>query len=326
MDSTIAKDVPIGVKREIFQPISTVQYIPLRIQFSAQQLLKLPPWPAAWFRETFAKSMKSLCCRNPIRCKGVCERPLECAYGLIVETPADTKEAQDAPRPFALYTPHEGPAIIEPEQPLTLEITLWGKAIELYPLLFIAWRDMGKRRKEEEGVDYTLLLEAVYQINSNELLYQYPSDEFTVPTPAQMNIHSHFTPTVSIELVTPLRMISNLRLVRSHMPPQTIVIAFFKNLIRKVLSLTPNLPIQSIEAELLQLVAQVEIQQFQCDWKHVSWYSRQQKRVLNMGGLIGSFTLSNLTPILVQLLTLGEFLHIGKNTTFGLGKYRLQRG
>ena len=54
------------------------------------------------------------------------------------------------------------------------------------------------------------------------------------------------------------------------------------------------------------------------DWDR---FSTRQKRKMSLGGLIGSITFQgNITPFL-QLLRLGEHLHVGKNTSFGLGRY-----
>ena len=47
---------------------------------------------------------------------------------------------------------------------------------------------------------------------------------------------------------------------------------------------------------------------------------------MKMGGLIGEATYrGNITPFL-PLLQAGAILHIGKGTSFGLGKYEMQFG
>jgi CRISPR/Cas system endoribonuclease Cas6 (RAMP superfamily) len=44
---------------------------------------------------------------------------------------------------------------------------------------------------------------------------------------------------------------------------------------------------------------------------------------MKFGGLIGSITYEGKFDKFLPLLKLGEFIHIGKNTTFGLGKYKI---
>ena len=58
------------------------------------------------------------------------------------------------------------------------------------------------------------------------------------------------------------------------------------------------------------------------DWER---YSNRQKRRMKMGGLIGAITFSgNLAPFMPYLL-LGQYIHVGQGTTFGLGKYEIVR-
>ena len=62
-------------------------------------------------------------------------------------------------------------------------------------------------------------------------------------------------------------------------------------------------------------------------WRDWSRYSGRQKQEMNLGGVTGAWTLradpAALAPFL-PWLRLGQWLHLGKNTTMGLGGYRLQ--
>ena len=64
------------------------------------------------------------------------------------------------------------------------------------------------------------------------------------------------------------------------------------------------------------------------EWHDVSRYSNTQQKHLPLGGLLGSAMLTGPTEeltMLQPLLRLGELLHIGKETVFGLGRYELQQ-
>ncbi len=59
------------------------------------------------------------------------------------------------------------------------------------------------------------------------------------------------------------------------------------------------------------------------DWQR---YSARQQTEMNFGGLLGDFELAGPAEVLQQLLPvlkMGEWLHVGKRTTFGLGKYNI---
>ena len=57
-------------------------------------------------------------------------------------------------------------------------------------------------------------------------------------------------------------------------------------------------------------------------WMVERWSSRQEKRI-DVSGLLGKVVFSRLDDLAWRLLVLGEHLHIGKNTTCALGKYRI---
>jgi hypothetical protein len=62
-------------------------------------------------------------------------------------------------------------------------------------------------------------------------------------------------------------------------------------------------------------------------WHDISRYSNTQQKHLPLGGLLGRSVLtgpSSALKTLLPLLRLGEQLHIGKETVFGLGQYQLQ--
>ena len=56
------------------------------------------------------------------------------------------------------------------------------------------------------------------------------------------------------------------------------------------------------------------------DWER---YSQSQKFRMKLGGLVGTLSLEGDIEPFIPYLRLGEWLHVGKNTTFGLGQYQL---
>ncbi len=59
------------------------------------------------------------------------------------------------------------------------------------------------------------------------------------------------------------------------------------------------------------------------DWRR---YSRRQARAMQIGGLAGSVTYTGEFAEFMPLIHCCETLHIGKQTTFGLGKIRIESG
>ena len=59
-------------------------------------------------------------------------------------------------------------------------------------------------------------------------------------------------------------------------------------------------------------------------WHNWQRYSARQEQKINMGGFVGDITYEgNLAPFLA-LIKAGEILHVGKGSTFGLGRYEMR--
>lgn len=53
-------------------------------------------------------------------------------------------------------------------------------------------------------------------------------------------------------------------------------------------------------------------------------FSSRQKRLMPIGGFVGQFTLKNVNELFLPFIELGSIIHVGKKTTFGNGKYKLE--
>ncbi|RLC18770.1 MAG: hypothetical protein DRI57_07960 [Deltaproteobacteria bacterium] len=58
-------------------------------------------------------------------------------------------------------------------------------------------------------------------------------------------------------------------------------------------------------------------------WEHAIRYSNRQKRSMPFGGLIGEVTFAGDLAPFWPFILLGEWMHVGKKTSFGLGQYEL---
>jgi CRISPR/Cas system endoribonuclease Cas6 (RAMP superfamily) len=55
-----------------------------------------------------------------------------------------------------------------------------------------------------------------------------------------------------------------------------------------------------------------------CQWDR---YSNRQQQKMTMGGVLGHLTLTGELAPFLPLLHLGQWLHVGNKTTFGMGQY-----
>lgn len=58
-------------------------------------------------------------------------------------------------------------------------------------------------------------------------------------------------------------------------------------------------------------------------WRDWTRYSSRQQQKMALGGVVGNWKLSGDLTLFMPFLHLGQWLHVGKEATFGLGRYRL---
>ncbi|MGC9184896.1 MAG: CRISPR system precrRNA processing endoribonuclease RAMP protein Cas6 [Thiomonas sp.] len=130
---------------------------------------------------------------------------------------------------------------------------------------------------------------------------------------------------LGVQLLTPLRMKGEHGLVQQA--PSALLLV--RRLLARAAMLagvqTQDLP---LAAQALQQAAQMRISQQELNWDDLSRYSARQQAELPMGGLTGWLRYSSPAPIdaVFAWLSVGEWLHVGTKTTFGLGAYRLVPG
>ena len=56
------------------------------------------------------------------------------------------------------------------------------------------------------------------------------------------------------------------------------------------------------------------------DWKR---YSTRQEEWMSLGGVTGTVSYEGKVAEFLPFLRLGEYVHVGKGTSFGLGKYEI---
>jgi len=133
----------------------------------------------------------------------------------------------------------------------------------------------------------------------------------------------HYEPVrVTIHLQTVTRMKYNGSFVYS-LPFHV----FIRGLLRRISSLMYFHHDCEWKADFSALIKQAEkIKTVQENTRWLDWqrYSSRQNGKINLGGLVGSITYEGDLGVFMPLLKLGELVHVGKGTVFGMGKYELE--
>lgn len=231
---------------------------------------------------------------------------------------------RQAPRPYILNPPLTTRQTFWPGETLDFDLVLIGPAIEALPYFVYVMEIMGQRGLGRERGGYQLV--QVDQLNGAlpTALYEGTRRALVTPRPESgpaAEIDDGTLTSVAIHFLTPLRLKDKGDLVTRITFP-----LFFDRLVQRLSLLTgfygnpsrlPDFP------SILARAGDVAVSANGLQWFDWERYSRRQDGVMKFGGLRGSINLSGDLGLFLPYLRLGETVHVGQATTFGLGRYAL---
>lgn len=323
--------------------LATSQALPIaRYRFSARVVdaLQLPPYAGSLLRGQFGAALRHLACMTRQPTCANCPLLQTCPYTRIFEAPAPEQHQLQRfsaipnayvvePPPPAINGPqHTNDRWLQAGQELVFHMVLTGYALEQLPLVIFAWqraltRGLTKNRSRLElgqvqWEDINGQLHPVW--NTTQPQIQPHAASLVIPTlpvgTAALHLHFH----------TPLRLQH-----QGHaLPPGRLTPrALISHLARRTALM---LEFHAGQAHWgTQVPATVALADQLGDERQLRWfdwtrYSSRQQQEMALGGAVGQWQLHASTDTLAQLwpwLWLGQWLHVGKNASFGLGGYRL---
>jgi hypothetical protein len=267
-------------------------------------------------------------------CPGCRARQACPVCSLLATVDEDSPRGIEVARPCTVQPPLEGRTIYGPGDAFSFGVTLFGDAVDLLPYVIIAVRRMGEtgvgNRYRAPGRFAVQRIEAIDPFSGNTQKVYLQGDDM-VRRPQMPVTHEavlsacrrlNSLPTVSLELLTPTRLVANGALVKRLTFP-----VFLRRLLRRLTDLTHTAaashPGFDHEA-LLRQAKDVWVTEDRTRWMDVPSYSSRQSRFTPIGGLLGEVTFEgDLKPFAPWLLW-GSITHVGKDATKGGGWYRLR--
>lgn len=294
-----------------------------RFEFEALNDLRLPAYSGSLLRGIFGHAVKEVTCMTKAEsCEG-CPLLTACAYPEIFEAPTPAKctqfKGKDVPQSYIIEPPDMGERVFSKGDRFQFEMVLLGKTIERVALVNFAWKKAFERGIRNGGK--ALLVDM--QVETESGFCSVLDGQYIQPHSKTLELPSFkAAKEITIEFETPMRLQQNGR----AMAPNNITATLFLTQLLRRLSwvsevyfggpLEVDYPAFKAEAEALENSADL-------NWYDWARYSNRQQKKMHLGGVLGKWTFYDLSPSLQQLLYLGQWLHAGKNTTFGLGKYKI---
>jgi hypothetical protein len=299
-----------------------------RFIFCALDPIRLPPYSGSAWRGLLGRGLRrSVCVTRQARCDG-CLLIDSCLYSSFFESPGRRsgvpERGDSVPHPFVLSIAPDAPREYAPGETLMLGINLIGDASRPLPYLVHALGQAGQRGiGQGEGRFELLRVEAEPDLGAGGWRSIHTLAQGRLDSPPEVSRHWGVPPSsVGLRLTTPLRIKRHGRLVG---PREFTADHLLRQLSRRFELLTrlyadPGQPVPLP----VPAVSPLQLAQTRLRWRDWTRYSSRQRELMNMGGLIGELVLDGPElPALWPWLWLGQWLHLGKATSMGLGRYRL---
>ena len=310
-------------------PLQNFRLARYRISLTARSKIVMPPYAGSTLRGGFGHAFrKMVCTQGPIDCRD-CTLKAVCPYPYIFET-APFEGAQrlrtygDVPRPFVI-DPLDTQGEYRRGESFAFRLTLIGRAIDYLPYFLVSFRELGEIGigKGRGRFQLTQVLtddgepiydgdtQMVHNLNNTLSFDEIQGEAASLPTDA-----------LTVHLLTPTR-ITHEGKITDQLPFHL----FWRRLVGRISALAYFHCGESLDLDFKGLITQAEtVQTVQSKLRWHDWtrYSSRQNQKMQLGGLIGKTTYAGDLDAFLPFVALGVFLHVGKNATFGLGKYRVE--
>lgn len=312
--------------------ITTYPLARYRFDFEVTTPLRLPEYAGSTLRGVFGRALRQLACVTRAKdCHG-CLLQRNCPYPAVFEPPkpemASLKNIATAPVPYVIEPPAWGIRDYAPGEILSFGFMLIGNAQQYLPLCIMSWqrafaRGAGAGDGTAELLGVSVIDEYTDGQETARLIYQ--PGQSLAEHPQHVTLRTDTPPEhITLQFETPLR----LQHEGHALPPAKVSArALLMALLRRASLLAEihgGKPLYRANefSGMAEIANQIK-SKHNLTWRDWKRHSSRQQRTMQLGGCIGNWQLhGNLAPF-HDALRLGSWLHVGKEASFGLGKYRI---
>lgn len=329
---------PLFKKQNMDDLLSHFRFARFEFVLTASGHIHLPEYKGSTFRGAFGHTFKRIVCVNRERNCDACLLKNRCIYSYVFETPPppDTERMKKypyAPHPFVITPPLETTRTYQEGESLKFELILIGNAIDYLPYFIYTFDELGKKgigrgkgryqlkEVRAKGEDQT----KTGEMGKEALIYS--SEDKTLRSGFKiLELKDLSRPTfdfysLTLDFLTPTRLKFD-----GGLAPKLEFHILIRNLLRRISLLSYFHCGEELKVDfkgLIERAKEVKIQEDTLRWLDWERYSNRQETRMKMGGLTGSITFVGDFKPFAPFLLLGEQIHVGKGTSFGLGKYRI---
>lgn len=294
--------------------------------------LRLPDYAGSTLRGVFGHALLQVCGLSPTdRDKNTLlfqQSPYVDVFAPQKAAPGiSLNNLAQLPVPYVIEAPLDQVQTHKINERFSFDLVLSGSALRHLSTIILAWRRAFLRGVGNgDGKGELMRVECISPDGLATIIY---SEE-------QPRIAPHITRIVAPDfrsadsdgrdvhllLETPLRLQQRGKLLG---PREMTASIFLRSLIRRI---TLQIQMQQPDSWPLERIRQLnELADKVTDDRRLIWqdwerYSTRQKQTMKLGGVTGHWLIRKVPVDLLPFIYLGQWLHLGKETSFGLGKYK----
>ncbi len=300
-----------------------MQFTALRVVLRPLEAASVPRYKGAMVRGAFGRAFRRVVCSFPARDCCDCVLSSACPWQLVFNTPRPPdstimRRYETVPHPYVIEPPENDAVVVALDEELTFGLGLVGRAARYLPYFLLSFEEMASRGMGAGRARFRV----VAVTSQDRLIYDPVSATVQPPVPQRLD----FSPVdsacrVRISFITPTRITYQGQMARC-LPFHVL----FRSLVRRIglLAYFHDEPLTIDYRGLIEQSRAVAVSEQQL--APVRWrrFSGRQGRVLEVDGFTGTAVYEGELGPLLPFLRAGELLHVGKGTSFGMGKYRLE--
>ena len=302
-----------------------------QFNFVVETPLHLNFYSGSMLRGAFGHALRHVSCMTKMANCKTCPLYRTCSYPAIFETPPPENHSlqafSDIPQPYIIEPPALGSKDYQQGDTISFSMVIIGTAIQQLPLIIYAWqralaRGLGKMQSRARLLDVSLVLNQPH--TERVIIYTAHEGASVINHEHLINKHSAEYPdetnqSLTLNIKTPLRIQKNGKTLSHEMTGRDFIMSLVRRyyLLQEFHTAHYQAPDFSELAEFAQAVS-CETHFTWCDWAR---YSNRQQQKMVLGGVLGEIKLTGTLKPFLPLIQLGQWLHVGNKTTFGMGRY-----
>jgi CRISPR/Cas system endoribonuclease Cas6 (RAMP superfamily) len=294
----------------------------------------LPEYKGSTFRGAFGHALKMVVCALKRQDCLDCLLREKCIYPYTFETTPrpvthdDPVRVSSPPHPYMIEPPDNVKTRYAKGDIFEFSLVLFGQANEHLPYFVYAFEQMGQTGIGKYVIGHrpsfvlksvTAAGQTVYTDESKKITTGHFTEDLSLTSFETPDRFSH----VELKLLTPLRFKYENHFLNASIPFHVLTRA----MLRRISALCeyygdgePHLDYRG----LVEQARSIEIGESSVRWYDWRRFSNRQDQAMLMGGMIGNLTYTGDLTEFLPLIRFCEKVHVGKQTTFGLGKFALK--